>query len=174
MIYFTADLHFYHGNVIKHAKRPFADAAEMNRALIRNWNQTVSTEDEVYILGDVTMKGAGYAMEALTQLHGRKYLVKGNHDGFAEQASFDLSIFKWIKDYHELKYQNELFMLFHYPIQEWNGLHRGAYHLHGHQHNHADYNEANRAQGLRCYDIGVDANRYLPVGIHDLMAYFEA
>ncbi len=56
MIYFTADLHFYHDKVIRFASRPFCDADTMNKALIENWNKKVSARDEVYILGDVTMK----------------------------------------------------------------------------------------------------------------------
>lgn len=51
MIYFTADLHFYHDKIITHVNRPFHDAQQMNQALIRNWNQRVSPEDEVYIWG---------------------------------------------------------------------------------------------------------------------------
>ena len=58
MIYFTADIHFYHENIINHAKRPFKNADEMNRKIIDNWNNIVKANDEVYILGDVTMKVA--------------------------------------------------------------------------------------------------------------------
>lgn len=49
MICFTSDQHFYHENIIKSVGRPFANAEEMNRVLIRNWNERVCTEDEVYI-----------------------------------------------------------------------------------------------------------------------------
>jgi len=93
MIFFTADLHFYHENVIKHAQRPFANATEMNETLIRNWNQTVSSADEVYILGDVTMKGAEQAARVLSRLNGHKHLIRGNHDKFAEQKSLDTRVY---------------------------------------------------------------------------------
>ena len=56
MIYFTSDLHFGHDNMIRHTGRPFGNAEEMDRILIQKWNQTVSSRDEVYILGDFTMK----------------------------------------------------------------------------------------------------------------------
>ena len=171
MIYFTADQHFYHDNVIKHAHRSFTDSEEMNNVLISSWNRKVSADDEVYILGDVTMKGASFASQVLSRLKGRKYLIKGNHDRFADQAEFDKSIFEWIRDYHELEYQNQRFILFHYPIEEWNGFFRGSAHLHGHQHNHEDYNFKNLENGFRRYDVGVDANNMSPVSIDEILAF---
>lgn len=82
------------------------------------------------------MKGPEFAAKALSQLKGRKFLVRGNHDRFADHKEFDSHIFEWIKDYHELTYENTRFILFHYPILEWNGFFREAIQLHGHQHNH--------------------------------------
>ncbi|MCD8300639.1 MAG: metallophosphoesterase family protein [Clostridiales bacterium] len=116
----------------------------MDRVLIDNWNRKVRPEDEVYILGDVTMKGAEFATEKLLQLNGTLYLVKGNHDRFADSPVFDTSLFEWIRDYYELEYKNERFILFHYPIEEWNHYFRHSYHLHGHQHNHMNHNLENR------------------------------
>ena len=55
MIYFTSDLHFWHKNAIVYTYRPFETVEEMNEALIGNWNKIVHGNDEVYILGDVTM-----------------------------------------------------------------------------------------------------------------------
>lgn len=52
-IFFTADLHFWHENIIQYCQRPFASADEMNSALISNWNARVTPDDTVYILGDV-------------------------------------------------------------------------------------------------------------------------
>lgn len=48
------------------------------------------------------------------------------------------------------------FILFHYPIEEWNGYFRGSIDLHGHQHNHREYNLENLKKGVRRYDMGVD------------------
>lgn len=49
--------------------------------------------DEVYILGDVTMKNHTYAQEMLMKLKGRKYLIEGNHDRFVHQKEFDQTLF---------------------------------------------------------------------------------
>lgn len=173
MIYFTSDLHFYHDKIIQHAKRPFYNAEEMNQALIRRWNQKVRMQDEVYILGDVTMKGPEYATKVIRELHGKKYLIRGNHDDFVDREGFVRSLFEWIKEYHEMEYQNQWFVLFHYPIEEWNGFFRGAIHLHGHQHNHELYNYENLEKGLRRYDVGVDANRMYPVSIEEILLFFS-
>ena len=47
MIYFTADLHFYHKNVIAFANRPFFNTDEMDKVLIQNWNKRVYSDDDV-------------------------------------------------------------------------------------------------------------------------------
>lgn len=53
MIYFTADTHFGHENVIRFCDRPFSSANEMDEAMIANWNARVRGNDTVYILGDM-------------------------------------------------------------------------------------------------------------------------
>lgn len=173
MIYFTSDLHFYHENIIRHANRPFRGVEEMNRALIANWNQRVDFQDEVYILGDFTMKGPSLAMEVLSELKGTKRLIRGNHDRFVDNTAFDRYMFASIQDYAEIRYCNTKFILFHYPIAEWNGFFRGTICLHGHQHNHEDYNEQNRMKGILRYDVGVDANRMRPVSAEEIAAFFS-
>ena len=121
MIYFTSDLHFYHDKIITHSQRPFHNAEEMNKILIQKWNNKVSSNDEVYILGDFTMKGAEIASSCLYSLCGKKHLIRGNHDRFADSAAFEPSLFVSIRDYMEITYLNTRFILFHYPIVEWNG-----------------------------------------------------
>lgn len=43
--------------------------------------------------------------------------------------------------------------------------------LHGHQHNHQDYNLQNRQRGLLGYDVGVDANRMEPVSSKEILDF---
>ena len=52
MIFFTADLHLGHENIIKQCQRPFNNVEQMDKELIKNWNSVVNENDEVYILGD--------------------------------------------------------------------------------------------------------------------------
>ncbi len=41
MIFFSADHHFYHANIIRYCSRPFNSVEEMNEEMIARWNSTV-------------------------------------------------------------------------------------------------------------------------------------
>ncbi len=41
-------------------------------------------------------------------------------------------------------------------------------------HARMGYNEANRADGQRRYDVGVDANNFFPVSTRQIVSFFEA
>ena len=82
MIYFTADHHFGHQNIIKHCNRPFGSVEEMDEELIMLWNKSVREKDIVYILGDLLFRNATSSEEYLEKLNGKKYLIVGNHDKY--------------------------------------------------------------------------------------------
>lgn len=174
MIHFTADTHFGHANVLGYEARPFRTVEEMDEALIRNWNAKVLPTDDIYILGDFTLKGPSLANELLERLHGRKFLIRGNHDGFADRKSFRSDLLVWVKDYFELSWQGQSFVLCHYPFLSWNGMHRGCFHLHGHQHNERCYNLRDRDDGIRRLDVGVDAQGMSPVSVEDILAFWNS
>ena len=170
MIYFTADLHLGHANVIQHCNRPFETADEMDTAIINIWNETVRSDDEVYILGDLTMRPASEAHEYLNRLSGRKYFIRGNHDRFLKNYELYETDFEWIKNYYVLRFEGRSFVLFHYPIMEWDGFFRDAIHLYGHVHN-------SQTSSLRlayldglAFNVGVDVNGFRPIGIYEILA----
>lgn len=80
MIYYISDLHFGHQNVIAMDGRPFETIEEMDATLIRLWNERVTDEDDVYIVGDFAYRNGNTASWYLRQLKGRKHLIIGNHD----------------------------------------------------------------------------------------------
>lgn len=101
MIWFTADPHYWHDNILKYCNRPYADVEEMNEMLIHNWNSVVAQEDTVYCLGDFSL--AFRSVELFSnRLLGTKKLVPGNHD-FCHPAhkkgKKDLP--KWVSKYEE-------------------------------------------------------------------------
>jgi calcineurin-like phosphoesterase family protein len=157
-IFFTADTHFGHANIIRYCNRPFHSIGEHDAALITNWNAVVRPADEVYVLGDFIFAKTVDEVESVTQrLNGRKYLIRGNHD----RVAICESSFEWIKDYHEMTAHNLKFVLFHYPISEWNGWHRRnkTVHLYGHVHNHANDLENQE----RRINVGVDLHGFTPI-----------
>ena len=126
-------------------------------------------------MGDVTMEGPGKAFAMLSQLKGIKYLIRGNHDCFVDNEVWNQYswVFRWVKDYHELVWNNQKFVLFHYPIAEWAGYFKGSIHLHGHQHNMPAYNRQQAEAGLRRYDVGVDAHGFKPISVEAIAAFYE-
>lgn len=78
--WFTADLHLGHANIIDYCDRPFDDVDTMNCALIERWNEVVSPDDEVWILGDFALGRIADTLPLVAQLAGRKVLLTGNHD----------------------------------------------------------------------------------------------
>lgn len=78
--FWTSDEHFGHANIIRYCARPFDDVAHMNRVMAENWIKTVSEDDEVHILGDVTLGNLTEALAIVKDLPGRKTLYAGNHD----------------------------------------------------------------------------------------------
>ena len=80
-VFFIADLHFGHKNIIKFARPQFSGLEEMHETLIENWNSVVKQKDVVYVLGDVAFGKDN--LHYLAQLSGRKHLIMGNHDHYA-------------------------------------------------------------------------------------------
>ena len=79
MKHYISDLHFGHKNVLKFDRRPFSSVEEMNQTILDNWNNTIKSDDDVYLLGDIFWKN-DLADEILPKLKGQKHLILGNHD----------------------------------------------------------------------------------------------
>lgn len=176
MIWFTSDLHLRHENIIRYANRPFADADEMGRAIVENINERVAYDDTLWILGDVCMgreklQGCESLVNRLVCRDVR--LVCGNHDA-RDHDRLSACGFASVSDYAEISLGgHEIAVLSHYPMLSWNRMRHGSYMLHGHIHAGPEYNERNRADGVRRYDVGVDANGYAPVSKDDIKAFFR-
>lgn len=138
----------------------------MNEGLIQNWNNTVTKNDDVYILGDVLFGSASKAKQIFDRLNYKSvYLVRGNHDSYNQLSK--TGIFTWIRDYHEMKVIDpeakrgfEYFVLCHFPFLTWNLKDHGSWALNGHVHNAIppDYT-------TRRIDVGVDnpITNYAPI-----------
>lgn len=138
MIYYIADTHFGHANILKFDNRPFETVEEMESVLIKNWNEKVKNQDKVYILGDFCWGLSEYWLKILNKLNGQKFLIRGNHDAKRINAKVKKK-FIYIKDYDEITDEGRRVILSHYPILCYNKDHRtNVYMLHGHIHNTAE------------------------------------
>lgn len=157
-ILFTADTHFGDHRTINIHRRPFASVAEMDAALVTQWNAAVAPHDIVWHLGDVARSGRGIAA-LLARLHGIKHLVRGNNDPDAVAAD---AAWASVQDYAELEVDGRRLVLCHYPFRSWRDQHKGALNLHGHSHG--------RLKPLpRQFDVGVDARGFRPVRLEELI-----
>lgn len=159
MIYFTGDTHFGDPRVLRLDRRPFPNMVEHDVALIRNWNETVRPEDEVWHLGDVVSAKAGSCDELLARLNGRKHLIVGNNDPETTTGS---SGWESVQHYTELRLDGHHLILCHYAFRTWNQTGKKSINLHGHSHG--------RLKPLpRQFDVGVDARNLRPVALDDIL-----
>ena len=170
MVYFTSDTHFFHSRVIKFCKRPFSSVEEMNEALIKNWNDTVSPKDIIYHLGDFAFCKADKAIEIVKQLNGHKHLIFGNHDKTLRKNQEFLSFWESTQDLKEAKIPDETaptgtrkVVMCHYAMRIWNQSHYGSIHCFGHSHNSMP--EDPHSLSL---DVGVDCWDYKPVSFEQI------
>ena len=78
MRYYIADCHFFHKKLNDNMDcRGFASVEEMNVYMLKKWNAKVRSEDEVVILGDLSLGKAEETKELLNRLHGQLYLIIG-------------------------------------------------------------------------------------------------
>lgn len=177
MVYYIADMHFWHENVLGFDNRPFSALEEMHETLVQNWNARVTEDDTVYVLGDAFWKNEEKSIRLMQQLCGQKHLIRGNHD----RVKGNLRLY-WqsIEPYAELTDEKRLVVLSHYPIPFYKSQHSGAVMLYGHVHNSREWTlleQWKREQwemGIPCQMINVgcmmDYMAYTPRTLRELLA----
>lgn len=177
MNYYIADTHFGHANIIRYDNRPFDSVEDMDKVLIANWRNTVSSNDTVYVLGDFSWYKEKETLEILDELTGHKILVRGNHDKISPLIS---KRFDRVCDYAEITDNETRVILCHYPMPFWNGQFRDTVHLYGHVHNSHQYNvceslrrELKQLQDIpmRMYNVGCMMERvnYTPRTLKEIL-----
>ena len=167
--YITADLHFGHKNIMTFCpvtrERFCGDVKYMTEAMITEWNEIVEPVDTVYILGDVAFMSGYDAALVMMRLNGRKILIEGNHD---RKTLMDVNFRKQFAEVHkylDIQYGGHNIVMFHYPIAEWDRMHRGALHFHGHLHGNTSGLEE-----FRALDVGMDATGWIVIEMEDAIA----
>lgn len=186
-LWFTADLHFGHGNIIKYCQRPFLSGEEQARAredARGNWrvsaetvrrhdeallaaiNDRVGEEDELWVVGDFCLGPLETARQYRSRIRCRQvHFVRGNHD----LPSYD-ELFDRVMDQGMVKHRGQKIWLNHYPMRSWDKAFHGAWHLYGHVHGRLQEEDAATPR-LLVRDVGVDATGYVPVSFSELVDY---
>jgi len=150
---------FGHANICKFTRadgspvRPWTDPAEMDEAMVQNWNSVVGEKDVVYHLGDVVMNRR--FLPIMARLNGRKKLILGNHDIFDH------------KDYAQYferlhgSFKFEDLMLSHIPLHHDSVASWARCNVHGHIHE-KDIDDS------RYFNVSVENIEYTPVSLEDL------
>jgi len=150
MVYLISDLHLNHANIIKYCDRPFRDVAEMNAALIGNWNRVVKEDDTVFFLGDLAF--GRDPLSWLEELNGHIALIKGGHDRFNARRSLVL---------HS---KGVDLLLIHNPKdvpEDWHG-----WVVHGHRHDMAPLIDPLRKR----VNVSAEVVGYTPMSVDRLTA----
>ena len=169
MIYFTADWHLHHKNIIRYCNRPFKTVKEMHNELFLRFNATVSPDDITYHIGDFTMVGASHKDRfkgVLEKLNGMHHLILGNHDAMKPFQYIDIG-FTSVHTSFPLKYVFEglkfSFILNHDP-SVYCILGVDDYLLHGHIHTLYQH----LLPARKAINVGTDVWDFKPVSINDL------
>ena len=175
--WFISDTHFHHAAILRfYPERGIAagisiDEIETDKQkaiekyndwLINKWNKTIKKKDFVYIIGDLSLGTKENTEILLNKLHGRKFLIRGNHDKSCDGLE---NYFEWVSEIKEIKFTNDQYSfinpnepftieLCHFPLFTWNRRPSGTCHVHGHTHGAIDdFN--NNSKELRV-DVGFD------------------
>lgn len=162
MKYFIADLHIGDENILTYEHRPFKSLQEMRETLVRNWNNTVTDEDEVYLLGDIG------DISVLSELKGHIIIVCGNHDNADEL----------VKEFPNIEVNKHPIMvdsmwLSHKPIG-YMPPEIPYINIHGHLHRF-EYGLLGRKwkDGNRYFSVSVERINYTPISFDKIVELIE-
>ena len=166
MIYFTADLHFNHTNIIKYCNRPFDDANHMDEIITKNFLEILKPEDTLYILGDLTFQ-AENAEKFFSRLpQGLTiHYIRGNHD-IKLANDFLLKYCSTVSLMKDININGQKITLCHYAMRTWNCSCHGAWQLYGHSHG--------KLAGVgKQMDVGVDTHNFKPYSFDEIKKIIE-
>lgn len=169
-IFFSADYHLGHDNVIKYCSRPFRDGKHMNNSIIRNHNQRIKECDIMYHIGDFCFRGGvqggpNKVQFWESQLNGKIIHVIGNHDpnnGVKERITSCTMVFG-----------KRRFFVVHRPPEDWNLVPENIDGIIcGHVHRKWDYQvfDCNGERNpIPMINVGIDVRNYFPIRLDEVI-----
>ena len=176
-IYLSSDLHLFHDKDFIYKARGFSSVTEMNTQILTTFCETLTNEDDLYLLGDNLLGGDEKyeeGMYLLSKIPGHIHLVRGNHDtekrwnGYKYMSNWDVVE---MQNAIYLKYSKYHFYLSHFPTLTSNNdddkpLKQRLINLCGHSHTTDRWADADKG----CiYHVEVDAHDLKPVLLDDII-----
>ena len=168
-VWLISDLHLGHDQPFVWEKRGFSNAQEHNEKLLENIKKCVKEDNELFILGDLTLGELEAAAPFLRQIPGHVHVILGNHDTerrteFYQSLGWDVQFatrIRW-KKYH--------FYLSHYPTDCANPgedkISLATLNIYGHTHQSDAWLPARPFS----YCVCPEANGNSPIEISDIVA----
>jgi len=167
-LFWVADNHFGHKNIIKYCNRPFDNVKDMDETMVKKWNQVVKPSDTIRVVGDFAFTcSMEYALSIIKRLNGTKHLIVGNHDELAlGMNDIRPGTWKTIKDLEEVCIQGQWITNCHYALRTWNRSYKGSWATFGHTHGTLPpYGKSK--------DVGVDCHDFIPIHFDQLKTFMD-
>lgn len=183
-VFYSSDQHIGHGKIAAIRGEQFGWRVRAVEAMIQyhdaimanNWDCTVTKDDTVWVVGDISSGANAAQMRALEWFAarpGRKVLVAGNHDGvhpsnrdFMKFWNDYAAVFEAVVPFARRKISGINVVLSHFPydgdhtavdrMSQWRLRDEGLPIIHGHTHS------MSRGDAKRIH-VGVDAWNMTPV-----------
>lgn len=176
--------------------RDFPTLEKMNWGIVNSINSVVDENDDLYHLGDWSFNGIENIWKFRQRINCKNiHLILGNHDDhikknivlpnvvstepyssvFIDGRNLDKEhsnyvvaqrLFSSVSNYLELHVKKEIYVLSHYPIEQWYEMDRGSIHLHGHMHHKLDNGILNT--NYRRMDVGIDWKCFRPFSLSEI------
>ena len=180
-IFLTSDWHFLHDREFVWKVRGFDSVNAMNEAIIERHNAVVSSDDDVYVLGDLSLGGGGNevleaAQRLIERLNGRIHIVLGNHDTPKRIEMYQkcANVVEVCGYAAMLRYKGYHFYLSHFPTLTSNlekeTLKQCTINLFGHTHQSSNFHEDRPYM----YHTGCDSHNCSPVLLDDAIEEMKA
>lgn len=159
-IFFTSDTHFgepYERFHLFRRNTIFASTKDYEDTVIMNWNNIVSKDDIIYIIGDYAVNEE--AIERITPLlNGYKILIKGNYDMVFKNNFLKLYFNEIYEQDFAFHNENQIFYLQHFPEKALDNM----FNLVGHIH---DLWKVQR----NMINVSTDAWHFFPVSLEEII-----
>ena len=178
-VFFIADLHFGHKDVLAFDKRPFRDVEEMESEMIHRWNARVSERDHVFVIGDMFGGvNTAHAGEIVHALNGRIHLIRGNHDPKGEifESLFEeVVVSKQIQV--RVRGEKQRVVMRHRFLPVFKGSDEGIVQLYGHTHDSVVAHVEDKyimfmnwlGFPLQAFNVGASRMNYEPKTLEEIM-----